>query len=78
MLDKSVGSPAILGPLWRLEVSRGARTRGFASLTLVRFAFIDIRELSQTEIVRINSEEYLGSVEQFYTDDNLAMSALGQ
>jgi len=40
ILFDASGSPAILGPSRREDVAEEARTRGFASLTLVRFAFV--------------------------------------
>jgi len=44
------GSPAVLGPEWRSHVAEEARTRGFASLTLIRFAFSDVTLIKYTSV----------------------------
>ena len=53
-----IGSPAILGSFGQ-NVAEEARTRGFASLTLVRFAFLGAIVLLRPNAV--NSRMYLES-----------------
>ena len=52
------------GPSWRSNVAEEARTRGFASLTLVRFAFIAMQIIRRQKFlsIRMNTHDRLDQV----------------
>ena len=52
-LDQPSRQPGDLGSFVALNVPEEARTRGFASLTFIRFAFDDASNVTGTEILSI-------------------------